>query len=59
MTAVTANGKSRIGEDNFLHANMIRNPLVRSDKNNFIVMQRPITSVYERFWQMVQTFRVR
>lgn len=59
MTEVTADGRSHIDEGNFVHANMIRNPLVRADKNNFIAMQRPITAIYERFWRMVQTFGVR
>lgn len=56
---MTSDGGREITEQNFLHANMIRNPFVRGDKNNFIVMQRPITLIYPRFWQMIHTFRVK
>lgn len=56
---VTSDGMAEISEKNFLHANMIRNPFMRSDKNNFIAMQRPINLIYERFWQMVQTFKIK
>ena len=56
---VTSDGSKEINEINFLHANMIRNPLKRRDRNNFIAMQRPIDSIYNRFWQMIQTFAVK
>lgn len=59
LMEVTSDGSKEINEINFLHANMIRNPLKRRDRNNFIAMQRPIDSIYNRFWQMIQTFAVK
>ena len=38
---------------------MLRNPMNRQDKNNFIAMQRPVKAIYPRFWQMILTYGVR